>query len=67
QQDEDSTPDSNPDNDLYLQDNHIDGNGLEGGDEDDHDQATVIIEAFDLALVKLLAPARRMSSHPAIR
>jgi|GEM_PF-478584 len=58
QQDDDSTPDSNPNNDLYLQDNDIDGDGLAGGDEDDHDPATVITEAFDLALVKLLSPGQ---------
>jgi uncharacterized repeat protein (TIGR01451 family) len=49
QVDFDSSPDANPNNDLYLQDNYIDGNGLAGGDEDDHDAAEIITQFFDLA------------------
>jgi uncharacterized repeat protein (TIGR01451 family) len=64
QQDDDSTPDNNGNNDLYLQDNYIDGDGQAGGDEDDHDPATVITEAFDLALVKLLSPGQEAVVAP---
>ncbi|HMQ97005.1 MAG TPA: SdrD B-like domain-containing protein [Candidatus Nanoperiomorbaceae bacterium] len=64
QQDVDSSPDSNPNNDLYLQDNDIDGNGLNGGDEDDHDPAEIFIESFDLALIKLLADGQSMLVEP---
>ncbi|MBK7343131.1 MAG: DUF11 domain-containing protein [Saprospiraceae bacterium] len=53
QPDIDSNPDAN-NNDLSLEDNDIDGDGKNGGDEDDHDPASVIVEPFDLALVKKL-------------
>ncbi len=56
QLDGDSAPDSDPNNDNYLQDNEIDGNGLAGGDEDDHDGATITVASFDLALYKQLGP-----------
>ena len=63
-QDIDSTPDDTDDNDTYLQDNNIDGNGLNGGDEDDHDAATVTVESFDLALVKLLGDGQSNLVQP---
>ena len=64
QLDEDSTPDSIPDNDNYLQDNEINGNGLAGGDEDDHDGAAITVADFDLALYKQLAPGEPMEVVP---
>ncbi len=64
QQDVDSTPDDTDDNDLYLEDNYIDGNGLAGGDEDDHDPATVTVEVFDLALMKLLGDSQSATVQP---
>ncbi|MEZ5030635.1 MAG: gliding motility-associated C-terminal domain-containing protein [Saprospiraceae bacterium] len=62
--DDDSTPDTNPDNDTYLQDNEVSGNGKNGEDEDDHDPATITIKIFDLALYKQLAPFEDMSVEP---
>ncbi|MDF1868406.1 MAG: DUF11 domain-containing protein, partial [Saprospiraceae bacterium] len=56
-EDVDSDPDSFND-DVYLIDNYIDGNGRNGGDEDDHDAASVTVESFDLALYKVLAPSQ---------
>lgn len=52
--DVDSTPDTNPNNDPTV-DDEINNNG---GDEDDHDPATITLEVFDLALIKTLAPGR---------
>ncbi|HMU04107.1 MAG TPA: hypothetical protein PJ990_10800, partial [Saprospiraceae bacterium] len=64
--DVDSTPDNVRTNDVYTQDNFIDGNGKQGGDEDDHDPALVTVVAvppgdFDLALIKQLAPGQPSS------
>jgi hypothetical protein len=48
----DSTPDD-IDNDVFVTDDDISGNGKSGGDEDDHDPAEVKIkQIFDLALLK---------------
>jgi uncharacterized repeat protein (TIGR01451 family) len=58
QEDIDSTPDGELENDLYLDDNEINGDGKNGGDEDDHDQAIVTVLPFDLALFKTLAPGQ---------
>jgi uncharacterized repeat protein (TIGR01451 family) len=55
QEDIDSSPDNNDTNDNELVDNDVSGNANEGGDEDDHDWAEVVIEGFDLALLKVLA------------
>ena len=63
QTDFDSTPDTNND-DLLTQDNEIDGDGMNGEDEDDHDIASVTIETFDLALIKLLADDQPMNVEP---
>ncbi|MBK7343135.1 MAG: DUF11 domain-containing protein [Saprospiraceae bacterium] len=63
QVDIDSKPDFNND-DLFLEDNYIDGNGKNGGDEDDHDPAEVVIEPFDLALVKQLAAGQALQVAP---
>jgi uncharacterized repeat protein (TIGR01451 family) len=52
--DVDSTPDTNPNNDPTV-DDEINNNG---GDEDDHDPATITLEVFDLALIKTLAPGQ---------
>ncbi|MCP9747860.1 DUF11 domain-containing protein, partial [Lacihabitans sp. CS3-21] len=50
----DSTPDD-IDNDKFVTDDDINGNGKTGGDEDDHDPAEVKIkQIFDLALNKKL-------------
>ena len=62
--DDDSTPDTDPDNDAYLQDNEVSGDGKNGEDEDDHDPATITIKIFDLALYKQLAPFEDMSVEP---
>ncbi|TXF80701.1 DUF11 domain-containing protein, partial [Neolewinella aurantiaca] len=43
QVDEDSTPDDMNDEDV-VNDDEIDGNGMEGGDEDDHDVADVMVQ-----------------------
>jgi gliding motility-associated-like protein/uncharacterized repeat protein (TIGR01451 family) len=64
QEDVDSTPDGDQTNDTYLSDNNIDGNGKNSGDEDDHDPALVIVEPFDLALIKELAPGQSVSVEP---
>ncbi|MCB0608172.1 MAG: DUF11 domain-containing protein [Lewinella sp.] len=61
QVDHDSTPNDNPDDDIYLTDNDIDANGLNGGDEDDHDIATIRVLAFDLALRKTPAAGEPMA------
>ena len=59
--DVDSTPDNTdgntPGEAANLVDDKIDGNGKAGGDEDDHDIASVTItpNRFDLALIKKLA------------
>ena len=47
-------------NDTYLQqDDDINGDGMNGGDEDDHDPAEVVVEPFDLALlIKVLAASQ---------
>ncbi|MEZ5039325.1 MAG: T9SS type A sorting domain-containing protein [Saprospiraceae bacterium] len=63
QVDVDSTPDEAND-DTFLQDNDIDGNGRNGGDEDDHDQEELFIEVFDLALIKELSPGQSASVEP---
>ncbi|MBK8721385.1 MAG: DUF11 domain-containing protein [Saprospiraceae bacterium] len=55
QVDIDSDPDNNQANDTYLVDNEVAGDGKNSGDEDDHDQATVTLKEFDLALYKQLA------------
>ncbi len=53
----DSTPDSDPGNDNYGEDNINDEDGLNGGDEDDHDpEAFNIAQRFDLALIKEVVP-----------
>ncbi|MCB0611335.1 MAG: DUF11 domain-containing protein, partial [Lewinella sp.] len=64
QDDVDSTPNNNPDDDTFLVDNEINGNGLQGGDEDDHDPAEVIIQGYDLALIKLLADDQPADVRP---
>lgn len=61
--DDDSTPDTN-NNDTYLQDNEINGNGKAGEDEDDHDRAIITVKTFDLALIKQLAPGEDMFAEP---
>ncbi|HMA77850.1 MAG TPA: NEW3 domain-containing protein, partial [Candidatus Paceibacterota bacterium] len=53
--DVDSTPDSDDTNDIYLEDNEVEGDGQNGEDEDDHDPASIIASPFDLALNKVLA------------
>ena len=62
--DVDSTPDAIRTNDGYLSDNEINGNGKNGGDEDDHDPAEVVVKPFDLALVKKLAPGQNPNVQP---
>ncbi|NNE27106.1 MAG: DUF11 domain-containing protein, partial [Saprospiraceae bacterium] len=59
--DPDSTPDSNDQNDNSVEpddsdDDVVDQNGKQGGDEDDHDPAKVIV-GYDLALRKTVSPA----------
>lgn len=61
--DDDSTPDTD-DQDTYLQDNEIFGDGKAGEDEDDHDKAMIIVKTFDLALYKQLAPFEDMFAEP---
>jgi uncharacterized repeat protein (TIGR01451 family) len=58
--DADSTPDNDDGNDNDVepddaQDNEITENGLEGGDEDDHDPAAVTV-GYDIALAKTVEP-----------
>jgi uncharacterized repeat protein (TIGR01451 family) len=56
QEDDDSEYDQNPDDDNLTEDNEVNGDGDNPGeDDDDHDVATVVIEAFDLAIIKTLA------------
>ena len=51
--DMDSTPDSNPDNDIVGGDNVLDNSG---NDEDDHDLTKVnVVQTFDLALTKVIS------------
>ncbi|MEZ4984357.1 MAG: SdrD B-like domain-containing protein [Saprospiraceae bacterium] len=64
QDDVDSTPDGDDENDNELVDNDTSGNGLNGGDEDDHDWAEVTIEGFDLALLKVLADDQSSQVRP---
>ncbi|WP_222707079.1 DUF11 domain-containing protein [Neolewinella aurantiaca] len=47
-----------------VNDDEIDGNGMEGGDEDDHDVADVMVQAFDLALIKTLAATQSATVEP---
>ncbi|WP_217642170.1 T9SS type A sorting domain-containing protein [Neolewinella agarilytica] len=63
QVDEDSTPDDMNDEDV-VNDDEIDGNGMEGGDEDDHDIADVMVQSFDLALIKTLAATQSPVVEP---
>ncbi len=52
----DSTADSDDANDGPVTDNSIDGSN---GDEDDHDPAVIsVVDRFDLALTKMLAPGQ---------
>ena len=53
-EDEDSTPDSDPNNDNE-EDGVTDGTN---GDEDDSDPASIVVDVFDLALTKSLAPTQ---------
>jgi len=55
--DSDSTPDSDDSNDTYTTNDDTSGDGLNGGDEDDHDpeEVTVVDITFDLALIKTVA------------
>ena len=62
--DDDSTPDDDDSNDEFLVDNDVDGDGKNGGDEDDHDKATVETAGFDLALVKLLSDGQDRDVEP---
>ncbi len=55
--DKDSNPDGTND-DKFLVDDYIDGDGKNGGDEDDHDRADLFILPYDLALIKQLAPGQ---------
>ena len=59
----DSAGDNDPDNDGAIQDDEIDEDGQDGRDQDDHDIATIQIEAriFDLALRKTLATGQPAS------
>ncbi|MEM7575506.1 MAG: hypothetical protein AAF433_21560 [Bacteroidota bacterium] len=62
QEDDDSEYDQDPDDDTLTDDNEVSGNGDNPGeDDDDHDIATVVIEAFDLALIKTLADGQSVS------
>ncbi|MBC6994233.1 DUF11 domain-containing protein, partial [Lewinella lacunae] len=58
QTDIDSPMDEDPTNDPFFQDNEIEGDGTSGEDEDNSDPATINVGAFDLALVKTLAPGQ---------
>ena len=59
----DSVSDNDPDNDGPVKDDQIDEDGQDGRDQDDHDIATIQIEAriFDLALRKTLATGQAPS------
>ena len=50
--DVDSTPDSDPSDDIYSVDDFVLGDGTAGGDEDDHDPASVVVSTYDVALMK---------------
>ena len=50
--DVDSSPDNDPSNDIYSTDDSVLGDGTTGGDEDDHDPATVTVSTYDVALMK---------------
>jgi len=62
--DGDSQPDNDPNNDIFLQDNEVNGNGLADGDEDDHDPADLFVKGFDLALYKKLAVGQSVTVQP---
>ncbi|RMF03594.1 MAG: DUF11 domain-containing protein, partial [Bacteroidetes bacterium] len=64
QDDIDSTPDNNDTNDNELVDNDVNGDANDGGDEDDHDWEEVVIQGFDLALIKLLADDQPAQVRP---
>ena len=62
--DADSTPDA-IDDDVFLTDDDVTGNGLAGGDEDDHDRAQLNVvppPIFDLALFKTLADGTNLGT-----
>ena len=66
-QDCDSTPDSNPNNDGTPVNDDIGTGCDEGGDEDDHDPETIIVDAtplFDLALQKTLSASTPGAFEP---
>ncbi len=50
----DSDPDNDQTNDVFGNDDQTDGDGTD--DEDDHDPEEIIVNAFDLALIKQLSP-----------
>ncbi len=60
----DSPMDTDPNNDLLFEDNEIDGNGLAGEDEDNHDGALIAVGGFDLALIKTIAPGQSTTVAP---
>jgi len=65
----DSTPDSNPGNDSggvvnTGDDDNVNGDGKNGGDEDDADPEDIMVEIFDLALAKKLAPGEDERVYP---
>ena len=62
--DVDSTPDNNDANDNFIGDDDVSGNGIAGGDEDDHDPAEVTVLGFDLALKKTLAVGQASNVGP---
>lgn len=64
QVDDDSTPNDNPTDDVVNNDNDVSGDGNAGEDEDDHDYADVVIERFDLAMIKLLAIGQGATVEP---
>ena len=65
--DVDSTPDA-LDDDLFVTDDDVTGDGINGGDEDDHDRAQLNVvppppaPLFDLALVKQLADGTNLAT-----
>ncbi|MTB52277.1 DUF11 domain-containing protein [Lewinella sp. W8] len=65
QGDIDSEYDQDPDDDDLTADNEVNGNGnIPGEDDDDHDIASITIEGFDLALIKVLADDQPAEVRP---
>jgi uncharacterized repeat protein (TIGR01451 family) len=64
QRDLDSQADTIPDNEMNIEDDEIDEDGMNGNDEDDHDIEVIRTIGFDLALYKQLTPGQNSQVAP---